>query len=328
MVKSVHTVAITGASGYIGKHLVAQLRQLGDVRIKVLSRSTHRSPDQMEYGAGVEVTVGDLHMPATLQGFLEPDCTVVHLAYLQSGGEAENLRATGTLLDACRSSGVRRLIHCSTAAVVGRTPDDTVTEDTPCKPYSEYGVTKYKIEQAILHASASACGFDVVILRPTSVFGPEGGSLKKLVADLIARKNFRNYLKSSLFGKRRMNLVHVANVVAAIIFTINHEKPFDGALFIVSEDDNPKNNFSDVEQFLVRQLGVDVHRFAPIPFPLELLSLILKVLGRNNVNPRCNYDPSKLLHLGFERPTDFEVSLKNYSDWYQSADNPIQQRQT
>lgn len=317
MVKFVHTVAITGASGYIGKHLVAQLRQLGDVRIKVLSRSNRRLTDQIECGAGVEVTVGDLHLPASLQGFLEPDCTVVHLAYLQSGGEAENLRATATLVEACKSAGVRRLVHCSTAAVVGRTSDDTVTEETPCKPYSEYGVTKLKIEQAILEASDS--GFDVVILRPTSVFGPEGGSLKKLVADLIARKNFRNYLKSCLFGKRRMNLVHVDNVVAAIIFTIRHEKPFQGSLFIVSEDDNPKNNFADVEQFLVQKLNVTGYRLAPVPLPLELLAFLLKVLGRNNVNPRCNYDPRKLLELGLQRPTEFEDGLKDYLDWYQSA---------
>ena len=323
MVKFVHTVAITGASGYIGKHLVAQLRQLGDVRIKVLSRSNRRLTDQIGYGAGVEVTVGDLHLPASLHGFLEPDCTVVHLAYLQSGGEAENLRATATLVEACKSAGVRRLIHCSTAAVVGRTSDDTVTEDTPCKPYSEYGITKLKIEQAILEACES--GFDVVILRPTSVFGPEGGSLKKLVADLIARKNFRNYLKSCLFGKRRMNLVHVDNVVAAIIFTIRYKTSFGGAIFIVSEDDNPKNNFAHVEQFLIRKLNAEVYQLAPVSLPLELLALLLKVLGRNNLNPRCNYDPRKLLELGFQRPADFEIGLENYADWYLSANNTTKQ---
>ncbi|MES2510147.1 MAG: NAD(P)-dependent oxidoreductase [Pseudomonadota bacterium] len=319
MVKFVHTVAITGASGYIGKHLVAQLRQLGDVRIKVLSRSSRRVGDQTKYGAGVEVTVGDLHLPASLQGFLEPDCTVVHLAYLQSGGEADNLRATATLVEACRSVGVRRLIHCSTAAVVGRTSDDTVTEETPCKPYSEYGVTKLKIEQAILQASDGA--FDIVVLRPTSVFGPEGGSLKKLVADLIARKNFRNYLKSCLFARRRMNLVHVDNVVASIVFTIRHEQPFGGAIFIVSEDDNPKNNFAFVEQFLMRKLSVSGYQLAPVFLPLELLALLLKVLGRNNLNPRCNYDPRKLLELGFTRPANFETGLEDYAAWYLSASN-------
>jgi nucleoside-diphosphate-sugar epimerase len=317
VVKSMGTVAITGASGYIGKHLVAQLRQLGNVRIKVLSRRKLRQPGASEYGAGVEVVQGDLHIPDSLRGFLEPGCTVVHLAYLQGGGEAENLAATANLLDACKASNIQRIIHCSTAAVVGRVPDNIITEDTLCHPVSEYGITKFKIEKAILDAGGS--GFDIGILRPTSVFGPEGGSLKKLIGNLTAKKNLRNYLKSCLFNKRRMNLVHVANVVAAIIFMIDYRGKFDGGVFIVSEDDNSRNNFADVERFLMNQLELKSYQIPTISIPLDLLSFLLKILGRNNVNPLCNYDPRKLLDLGFRRPVEFEVGLKNYSDWYRST---------
>ena len=317
MVKSMHTVAITGASGYIGRHLVAQLNQLADVRVKVLTRKKPRPEGAIYFGKSVEVVEGDLHVPSSLSGFLEPGCTVVHLAYLQGGGQTENLRATATLMEACQVAKIHRLIHCSTAAVVGRVNDDTVNELTSCHPVSEYGITKLKIEDAVLKASKS--GFDSVILRPTSVFGAEGGSLKKLVADLIASKNIRNYLKSCLFGKRRMNLVHVDNVVAAIIFTIHQERNFNGDKFIVSEDDNSRNNFADVELFLMRQLGVTKYLVPPILLPLTWLSFLLKLLGRNNINPRCNYDPTKLLALGFERPVKFEAGLKHYSDWYRST---------
>lgn len=317
MVKSMHTVAITGASGYIGRHLVAQLNQLTDVRVKVLARKRPRPEGDINFGKGVEVVEGDLHVPSSLSGFLEPGCTVVHLAYLQGGGQTENLRATATLVEACQVAKIHRLIHCSTAAVVGRVNDDTVSEATPCHPVSEYGITKLKIEEAVLEASKNS--FDSVILRPTSVFGAEGGSLRKLVGDLIASKNIRNYLKSCLFGERRMNLVHVDNVVAAIIFTIHQEKSFGGDRFIVSEDDNAKNNFADVELFLMRQLKVADYRVPPISFPLSWLSFLLKLLGRNNINPRCNYSPAKLLALGFERPVKFEAGLKHYSDWYRST---------
>ena len=317
MVKSMHTIAITGASGYIGRHLVAQLNQLADVRVKVLTRTRPRPQGTINFDKGVEVVEGDLHKPLSLSGFLEPGCTVVHLAYLQGGGQTENLRATLTLVEACQAAKIQRLIHCSTAAVVGRVNDDTVNEATPCNPISEYGITKLKIEEAILEASKS--GFDSVILRPTSVFGPEGEPLKKLVADLIASKNIRNYLKSCLFGERRMNLVYVDNVVAAIIFTIIQEKNFGGDRFIVSEDDNAKNNFADVENFLRSQLMVDDYVVPRILFPLSWLSFLLKLLGRNNINPRCNYDPAKLLALGFERPVKFDLGLKYYSDWYRST---------
>jgi len=255
-------------------------------------------------------------MPDSLKGFLEPGCTVVHLAYLQGGGESENLAATANLLKACKDANIKRLIHCSTAAVVGRVSDNIVTEDTPCNPVSEYGITKLKIEKAIVNVAS--LGFDVGILRPTSVFGPEGGSLTKLIRNLTARKTLRNYLKSCLFNKRRMNLVHVGNVVAAVIFMIERQENFGGGIFIVSEDDNSKNNFADVEHFLMDQLRLTGYPVPTVSIPLYLLSILLQLLGRNNVNPLCNYDPHKLLDLGFTRPIGFEVGLKNYSDWYRA----------
>lgn len=317
MVKSMGTVAITGASGYIGKHLVAQLEQLGGVRIKVLSRRRGLEPGASEFGSGVEVVEGDLHRPDSLQSFLEPGCTVVHLAYLQGKSEAENLAATANLLDACKASGIQRIIHVSTAAVVGRVPDDIITEKTVCHPVSEYGITKLKIEKAILDAGAS--GFDVGILRPTAVFGPKGGSLNKLIGSLTAGKNLRNYLKSCLFNKRRMNLVSVANVVAAIIFMVKREENFNGEVFIVSEDDNPGNNFADVERLLMDQLQLKSYQVPTVSIPLGVLTFLLKVLGKNDANPRCNFDSRKLLALGFRRPVEFEAGLKNYCDWYRSA---------
>lgn len=310
------TIAITGASGYIGRHLVAQLRRHDNVRIKILSRRSQRNPVTAQFGPGVEVVEGNLFMPDSLKGFLEPGCTVVHLAYLQGGSESENLAATANLLEACRDANIKRLIHCSTAAVVGRVADNIITEDTPCNPVSEYGITKLKIEKAMCDAVGGS--FDVAILRPTSVFGPEGGSLKKLIGNLTARKAFRNYLKSCLFNKRRMNLVNVGNVVAAVVFMIEYQENFGGGIFIVSEDDNSSNNFSDVEQFLMRQLKLSGYPIPTVSIPLHLLSFVLKLLGRNNVNPLCNYDPSKLLHMGFTRPVEFEVGLRNYSDWYRS----------
>lgn len=317
MVKSMGTVAITGASGYIGRHLVTQLEQLGGVRIKVLSRRRGLELSASDFGSGVVVVEGDLHRPDSLQNFLEPGCTVVHLAYLQGKNEAENLAATANLLDACKASGIQRIIHVSTAAVVGRVPDDIITEKTVCHPVSEYGITKLKIEKAILDAGAS--GFDVGILRPTAVFGPKGGSLNKLIGSLSAGKNLRNYLKSCLFNKRRMNLVSVANVVAAIIFMVKREENLNGEVFIVSEDDNPGNNFADVERLLMDQLQLKSYQVPTVSVPLGVLSFLLKVLGKNDANPRCNFDSRKLLTLGFKRPVEFEAGLKNYCDWYRST---------
>jgi nucleoside-diphosphate-sugar epimerase len=226
------------------------------------------------------------------------------------------LAATANLLAACKAANIKRLVHCSTAAVVGRVPDGTINENTPCRPVSGYGIAKLKIERAVAEAAED---FDVVILRPTSVFGPDGGSLKKLVSDLTARKRLRNYLKSCLFNKRSMNLVHVTNVVAAIIFAARREDSFNGEIFIVSDDDDSKNVFSDVEQILMEHLEIENYRLPRLDISLAVIEVLLKVLGRDNINPRCKYDVGKLLGLGFERPIKFEDGLKDYADWYRST---------
>jgi nucleoside-diphosphate-sugar epimerase len=314
------TIAITGASGYIGRHLIASLASSEDIRIKVLARPQSEKPAAVEWPAKVEVVQGDLNDANSLQNLLEPGCTVVNLVYLWDAGEQGNLQVIRNLLDACVAAGIGRLIHCSTAAVSGRVADDRITEETPCRPITEYGITKLKVEQAIL---ASAKGrFDAAVIRPTAVFGPGAEPLKKLAADLLHGSRSRNYLKSCLFGRRRMNLVHIDNAVAALDYLIRCEKPLEDEVFIVSDDAAPNNNFADVERYLIGSLGVPDYPLPRLPLPLNWLSLLLRALGRNNINPRCNYSQSKLEAFGFKSPVDFETGLANYAAWYRTQAHP------
>lgn len=311
------TVAIVGASGYIGKRIVEELRRLGGYKIKLLVRSLDQNLMAASLDAGVEVFKGDLGEPESLRDFLEHNCTVINLVYLWGAGEVENLRVTANLIEACKVAKIKRLIHCSTAAVVGRVTDDLITEDTPCHPVTEYGVTKLKVEQAITGAGHGC--FDVAILRPTSVFGPEGDPLKKLAGDIVAGSRLGNYLKSCLFGERRMNLVSVANVVGAIVFLMSREENLGGGIFLVSDDDSPINNFADVEKFLMSEFQVDRYVMPRMPLPLGLLAFLLGMMGRNNINPRCNFAPGKLRNLGFKRIKTFDAALAEYAAWYRSS---------
>lgn len=301
------SIAITGASGYIGGRLVSGLLSDGGYRIKLLRRNDAASH---QFGDRVELVTGDLLAPASLQGFLEPGCIVVNLVYLWDAGEEANIAAARNLVAQCKAAGISRLIHVSTAAVSGRVDENLVDEATPCMPVSEYGTTKLKVEALLRDESQR--NFDLVILRPTAVFGPGAEPLAKLVRDIFARRRFRNYVKSSLFGKRRMNLVHVANVVAAIIFLSGHSGRFGGETFIVSDDDADTNNFRDVESALMRGFGLPDYAFPRLPLPLDVLRMLLLLLGRNNINPRCNYSGQKLQALGFQRPMNFEAGLADY----------------
>jgi len=225
-----HTIAITGASGFIGQYLVAELAKQANVRIKLLTRGTNARLKNFASFPHVEIIEGDLLIAESLTNFLEPNCTVIHLAYLQNLGAIDNLTATRHLLTACSDAKIKRLVHISTAAVVGRVKNDLVTEETLCQPITEYGITKLTIENTILESHKAI--FDVVILRPTNVYGVGGTPLKKLTHDLITRNYILNYLKSCLFNKRSMHLVHVFNVVAAIIFMIQYKEDFNKNIYI------------------------------------------------------------------------------------------------
>ncbi len=308
------TIAIVGASGFIGRHLLAELVSVGGYRVKILSRSGYLGKIPMDVIDQVEVVVGDLRNPITLEDFIEPSSTVVNLCYLWRAGEAENLTVIRNLLDACKAGAVGRLIHCSTAAVVGRASEDCITEGTPCRPMGEYGITKLKIEQTIIESSRYC--FDSVILRPTSVFGPKGDPLKKLAQDLVSGLQVINYLKSSIFGRRRMNLVHIANVVAAILFMANRSQALGGEVFIVSNDDALSNNFSEVERSMRQAFGLGNYILPKMPVPSAVLKGLLAGLGRNNINPRCSFSADKLKNIGFEMPVEFELGLSEYVQWY------------
>ncbi len=305
-------IAITGANGFIGRHLVQALTKLPYVSIRVLVRSLSGAN---HYGKNVTHFEGDLTKLDSLKGFLTEGCTVVNLAYSFSSSNDQNISATNNLIKLCGESNIKRLIHCSTAAVYGRINSSCVDELSECNPGTDYGKTKLLIEQIL---SASSKGrFEYVNVRPTAVYGPEGQALKKLVNDLENDNYLFNYLRSCFFNVRSLNLVHVSNVVSAIIFLMDLNKEVDRQMYIVSEDFESNNNYKYVENFLLRRLLNRQHPIPPIHIPLFFLSLLLRFLGRDSVNPSMLYDTKKLKNIGFNYEMSLDAGLNELCDWYE-----------
>lgn len=303
-------IAVTGASGFIGCRLIESLSKREDVEIRALVRN----PDPpFRVHPGLSVKTGDLARIETLSGFLVPGCTVINLAYDFNATSAENLRSTENLLRACKISNIKRLIHCSTASVFGRIKQNILNEEVICNPTSEYGITKLAIE-ALLKDGARG-NFEFINVRPTSVFGPGGVALKKLIDNLRYRNIFINYLNSCLFNDRKLNLVGVDTLVAAIVFLCDQSSSVDGQTFIVSEDDELINNFSYVERYLLREVCEKKYAVRPIKIPLKVLAFVLWALGRDNINPIGVFDASKIRKLGFIVPHTLETSLRDFVHW-------------
>jgi nucleoside-diphosphate-sugar epimerase len=305
-------LAISGASGYVGRALVNSFSGMNGWKINALRHSSLGSQNL----PNVVDIQGDLLKAESLRQWPGMRSTVIHLAYMWSAGQDANLRATQNLIEACARAGVARLIHMSTAAVIGRAASTWVDEQTLCEPTTEYGQTKLRIED-VIRDGAQRYGFDLVILRPTSVYGPAGLPLQKLCSDLCLSPWTKNYLKSCLFGRRAMNLVHIDNVVAAVRFMAEYPHRFSGETYIVSEDEDVGNNFHDVEAAVRAEFDMGDYPLPLWSFPPWVLSHALRMLKRNIIDPHCRFSSKRIEALGFKAPRTFDDGLKDYLDWYQ-----------
>jgi nucleoside-diphosphate-sugar epimerase len=312
MSKTPSCIAITGAASFIGQHLIRYLSSLQEIEMRLLIHS--RQSFSPESDGRMTLIQGDLLKPETLSGFLTPDCLVIHLAYLNGASDENNLEAAANLAEACVKAHVKKLVHCSTAVVAGKTSDNPVTEETTCEPGNQYEFTKYRMEQ--LFAQKAKDHFNLAILRPTAVFGPGGKNLLKLSDDLTAGSRILNYLKSCLFDHRCMNLVSVTHVVKALVFLAGVEAKQNSGIFIVSDDEQPLNNYRDIEKRLMQAFRVPDYRLPRVPFPQFLLSVLLKLAGRSNTHPFRRYCADKLRRAGLQYTDSFETDLTSFADWY------------
>jgi len=287
-------VALTGATGYVGRPLARRLAAAG-LRVRALARDPGKAASVLP--PSCELVRGDLRDPDAARRLVETGCDVVNLAYLWDAAPQENLQALRCVLAACEARGARRLVHLSSVAVYGRSPGDRVDERSLRRPVVPYGKTKLALERLL----AEECRTAYAIVQPATVFGEAGPPLDKLLAELRRPLRIGGYLMSSLSAKRRMNLVHVDNVVEAIVFLLEVEPLPRGESFIVSDDDDPANNFHDVEAQLMANLNVPDYSVPRVPVPEALLRALLCLRGHNNVNPRRVFDGSRLAALGYRR---------------------------
>lgn len=308
----VTTLSVTGAAGFLGRHFIAATAASGFDDVRALA---HRTALPEAHGVPT-VVHGDLLDAASLASLCSPGGLVVHMAYLKEPTAKANLIAARNLVAACARGGVRRLVYCSTAVVVGRAPDDVVTELTACFPATAYERTKLEVEREILEGAAGQ--FEVTVLRPTAVFGPGGRNLVALARRVIGGGRLAAYLKASLEGERRMNLVSVHNVTAALLFLATTHASVDGQVFIISDDETPMNNYRDLELWLRRRFGRP-----GLPLPLlpvaGFLPRLLAVRGRSGTNPRRRYAWDKLKAAGLHKAVAFEDALTEFADWFLAA---------
>jgi nucleoside-diphosphate-sugar epimerase len=231
-----------------------------------------------------------------------------------NAGEQANRAISRSVASACSRAGAARLIHCSTAAVAGRAAARWIDEDVECRPITEYGKTKLAME-----SDCRECASDVVILRPTSIFGPGGHALTKLSGQIAGGSRVTDAMRRIAFGRRAMNLIALENTIAAIRFAIDHPGTFGGRAFYVSDDDADGNDFETVHGILAREIRGTPTTRPPVCAPPWMLGVALRVLRRNCVNPVARYSGKRILDMGCPRPRNFLDAVRDYGRWYAQA---------
>lgn len=309
------TIAITGSSGFVGGRFAQRLARRPGIEARALVR--RGKPPQLPDDGRLAIVRGDITDAPVLAQLLNPGCAVVNFAFDAAAPAQANLAAADALAEACLKHGVRRLVHCSTAVVAGRTRASRIDEATACHPSTEYERTKLAIENLLRDRARGR--FELAILRPTAVFGPGGRNLLKMARDLTQSSRLANYVRSSAHCRHRLHLVHVDNVVAAAEFLVATAGPVDQEIFIVSDDDAPENNFRDVERYLMRAFGIAEYTVPRVALPSAALALLLRLRGRSLINPDAVFAGDKLRSRDCARPVDFASGIAAFAEWYKNT---------
>ncbi len=277
-------ILVTGASGFVGRALVARFVALQQGEVMAMTRV---SPVNPVPGAAY-LPVGDLalqtHWPAALDGV----DTIVHAAArvhiindrsAKSIHEFERVNVTPTLQLARHAAaiGVRRFVFLSSIGVNGVQTDigTAFSESDKPNPHNAYALSKLKAERGLLEISAQT-GLDVVIIRPPLVYGPG------------VRANFAALMHAVQAGwplplgavHNQRSLVALDNLVDFVLACVAHPNAANQT-FLVSDGDD----VSSPE--LVRGLARAAGRSARLlPVPAGVLWALAGVIGKREFMQR------------------------------------------
>ena len=190
-------VAVTGADGFIGSHLVESLLEKG-YKVRALAQYNSFNNwgwlEEISPRPGLDVWSGDVRDPEFCKKFTEGCDTVFHLAaliaipysYIAPDSYVDtNIKGTLNMCQAARGHGNQRLLVTSTSEVYGTARYVPIDEKHPRQPQSPYSATKIGAD-AIALSFYNAFGLDVSVVRPFNTYGPRQ-SARAIIPTIITQ---------------------------------------------------------------------------------------------------------------------------------------------
>jgi nucleoside-diphosphate-sugar epimerase len=333
-------ILVTGGTGFIGSHLVDRLLTRGE-RVRALVRyagSSHASRrNDLFDKTPVEVVRGDLASGEGLDRALRDVDTVFHLAGVTRALSTAdyytgNVLATENLARAIARETLEtgrpiRLVHVSSLAAVGPSPDGTpILEDAEPHPIAHYGKSKLQGEQVV-----RAILPDAVIVRPPAVYGPRDTDVFQILKAI-----HRGIVVQIAGGERRtverwFSAIYVSDLVDGLIAAAHEPRAIGRTYFLAHAG---VVSWSELVGIASRIMG-RTPRVANLPLPVayevgycaEVLARLTRkpgIISRDKVGEmNCRYwvcDAGRAREeIGFEAPTPIDQGLANALAWYREA---------
>ena len=319
---------VTGASGFIGSHLV-ELLLARKYAVRVLLRRT--SSTAWLKDLPVEYVYGDLFDEQALADAVKDVDYVYHSAGVTKAKTPEEYfrgNATGTrnLLEAVRrhNSGIKRFIQISSQTAAGPSVSMTpITEDAVPHPITTYGKSKLRAEEEC-HRVASA--FPVTIVRPPAVYGPRDKDIFEFF------KTVSKGLQPVVgFSEKFVSLIHVSDLVRGFVMAGESERAAGNTYFISSRTTYGWSEIGRITKTIMEKKVLRIRipeagvyciaavaevmaKFSPKP------ALINFEKARDMVQDYWTCDPSKAKRdFGFEEQISLEEGIRNTVEWYRKA---------
>ena len=228
-------ILIKGGGGLLGRHLVSELLERGDV-VRVLALPGE-DVSWFEQRGGA-VYRGDIRFPDTLIAPTRGVDAVLHLAGMMgvwrplSDYRAVNVTGTENVCRAALEHGVRRVVHVSSWTVYGIDQGLPCSETHPLRPFSDpYPVTKAEGDELVQRMIVED-GLPAVIIRPGTFFGPGDKLHFERMAERIAAG------KGLIIGRgdNALPFAYVTDVVQGLLLGLDHDDALGEAFNITNDE--------------------------------------------------------------------------------------------